>query len=181
MSTFRLPLLQSRVRAAMRLAFKAHVGPPLSDLAMAASRVALAWIFIFYGAGKLFGGFNGPGIHRTALYFDNVAHLHPGGLFAVLGGVIEFGGGIAIALGLGTRIAGLALFGDMVLAMITVTWSTGIDSVKIPPGYQLNLALAVLALVVSLLGAGRLSVDALIARRLQLDTRSRGASAPGRE
>ena len=35
--------------------------------------------------------FNGPGIHRTALYFSNTAHLHPGGFFAVLGGLIEFG------------------------------------------------------------------------------------------
>ena len=106
---------------------------------MIAGRIALAWIFIYYGGGKLFGWFNGPGIHRTALYFSNTAHLHPGGLFAVVGGVIEFGGAVAIALGLCTRLAGLALFGDMVMAMITVTWSTGINSVTVPPGYQLNL------------------------------------------
>ena len=62
-----------------------------------------------------------------ALYFSQAAHLHPGGLFAVLGGVIEFGGGIALALGLFSRLAGLALFGDMVMAMITVTWATGIN------------------------------------------------------
>ena len=43
-------------------------------------------------------------------------------------GVTEFGGGIAMALGLCTRLAGLALFGDMVMAMITVTWATGINS-----------------------------------------------------
>jgi hypothetical protein len=43
-----------------------------------AARIALTWIFIYYGAGKLFGAFNGPGIHRTALYFSNTAHLHPG-------------------------------------------------------------------------------------------------------
>ena len=128
----------------------------------------LAWIFIYYGAGKLFGAFNGPGIHRTSLYFSNVAHLHPGGLFAVLGGVIEFGGGIAMVLGLGTRLAGLALSGDMVMAMITVTWSTASRRSTAPPGYQINLALAVLALIIVLLGAGRFSVDALIARRLGL-------------
>lgn len=137
---------------------------------MAATRVALAWIFIYYGSGKLFAAFNGPGIHRTAIYFDNVAHLHPGGLFAVVGGVIEFGGGVAVALGLAARLAGIALFGDMVVAMITVTWATGIDSLTIPPGYQINLALAVLALVVTLLGPGRLSVDAVIARKLGAST-----------
>jgi putative oxidoreductase len=140
----------------------------VTDVALAAARVALSWIFIYYGAGKLFGAFNGPGIHATAIYFSNTAHLHPGGFFAVLGGVIEFGGGIAMALGLGTRLAALALFGDMVLAMITVTWSTGINSKTSPPGYQLNLVLCALALVVVLLGAGRLSVDRLIEKRFVL-------------
>jgi uncharacterized membrane protein YphA (DoxX/SURF4 family) len=54
----------------------------------------------------------------------------------------------------------------MVMAMITVTWATGINSVSNPPGYQLNLALAVLALVAALLGSGRFSLDAVIERRV---------------
>lgn len=137
-----------------------------TDVALVAVRTALAWIFIYYGSGKLFGSFNGLGLHGTALYFSNSAHLHPGGLFAVLGGVIEFGGGIAMALGLASRLAGLALFGDMVMAMITVTWTNGINSEKLPAGYELNIALAVLALVVVIFGAGRLSLDALAARRV---------------
>jgi putative oxidoreductase len=139
---------------------------PALDWALLAARIVLAWVFIYYGAGKLFGAFNGPGIHGTALYFSQTAHLHPGGLFAVVGGLIEFGGGIALALGLCSRLAGVALFGDMVMAMITVTWATGINNRSNPPGYQLNLALAVLALVVALLGSGRFSLDALIERRV---------------
>jgi putative oxidoreductase len=137
-----------------------------ADGALIAVRTALAWIFIYYGAGKLFGSFNGLGLHRTALYFSNTAHLHPGGLFAVLGGVIEFGGGIALALGLASRLAGLALFGDMVMAMITVTWVNGINSETLTPGYELNMALGVLALVVAVFGAGRFSIDALVERRV---------------
>jgi putative oxidoreductase len=134
-----------------------------ADLVLVAVRTALAWIFIYYGAGKLFGAFNGLGIHGTALYFSNTAHLHPGGLFAVVGGVIEFGGGIAMAFGFAVRLAGIALFGDMVMAMITVTWSTGLDSA---PGYQVNLALCVLALVMVVFGAGRFSLDAVAERHL---------------
>jgi putative oxidoreductase len=137
-----------------------------ADLGLLAARIALAWIFIYYGAGKLFGAFNGPGLHRTALYFSNTAHLHPGGFFAVLGGLIEFGSGLAMAAGFLSRLAGLALFGDMVMAMITVTWATGINTTNPPPGYQLNLALAVLALVVALMGAGRFSLDGVVGRRL---------------
>ncbi|HET6875637.1 MAG TPA: DoxX family protein [Acidimicrobiales bacterium] len=138
-----------------------------ADAALIAVRTALTWIFVYYGAAKLFGSFHGLGIHGTARYFADTAHLHPGGFFAVLGGLIEFGGAIAIALGLAARLAGLALFGDMVMAMITVTWANGINSEKVPAGYELNVALCALALVVVLLGAGRFSVDALIERRLR--------------
>ncbi len=137
------------------------------DVAVVPVRIALVWIFVYYGAGKLFGAFNGPGIHRTALFMSNTAHLHPGGFFAVLGGVIEFGGAIAIAFGFISRLAGLALFGDQVMAMITVSWAHGINSLTATPGYEFNLALATMALVIVGLGAGRLSIDALIARHLR--------------
>jgi putative oxidoreductase len=141
------------------------------DVALLAARIAVAWVFVYYGAAKLFGAFPGAGphgIHQTTLYMANVAHLHPGEFFAILGGLIEFGGGVAMAIGLCARLAGLALFGDMVVAMITVTWATGINSASSPPGYQINLAVGVLALVVALIGAGRFSIDAFIARRLRL-------------
>jgi len=136
------------------------------DAALVVARTALAWIFVYYGASKLFGWWHGGGIHQTALFFADTAHLHPGGLFAVVGGVLEFGGAIALALGLGTRLVGAALCGDMVMAMITVTWTNGINSEKVPPGYELNVALAALALVLVLLGAGRFSLDAVLGRRI---------------
>jgi putative oxidoreductase len=164
--TASLPARSHRGRDALRFVFSVRSADPLMDVAVLVGRIALAWIFIYYGAGKLFGAFNGPGIHGTALYFSDTAHIHPGGFFAVLGGLIEFGGGVAMALGLATRLAGLALFGDMVMAMITVTWATGINSTSQPPGYQLNIALGVLALVVALLGAGRFSIDAVLERLL---------------
>jgi putative oxidoreductase len=80
--------------------------------------------------------------------------------------LIEFGGGVALALGLCSRLAGLALFGDMVMAMITVSWANGINSETPTPGYELNMALGVLALVIAFFGAGRFSFDALIERRV---------------
>jgi putative oxidoreductase len=137
----------------------------LRDLVLVVVRGVLAWIFIYYGAGKLFGSFHGPGIHKTAIFFSTVAHLHPGGLFAVVGGVLELGSGLVLIVGLGTRLAGLALVGDMIMAMITVTWSHGINSQSLNPGYELNLALAALALVLVVMGSGRFSLDALVARR----------------
>ncbi|MCU1400229.1 MAG: DoxX [Acidimicrobiales bacterium] len=166
MATVPPPVQQSRAQAWLAaLVSTRQADVPVAG-ALVAVRIALAWIFFWYGSGKLFGWFDGPGIHETARFFSNTAHLHPGGFFAVVGGVIEFGGAIAIAVGLGTRVAGVALFVDMVVAMITVTWSRGIDSEKVPPGYEFNLALAALALVVVLLGAGRFSLDALAERAL---------------
>jgi putative oxidoreductase len=166
MVTSTLPTRRQRARSLLAAVVSTRTAPLPADLALVAARIALAWIFIYYGAGKLFGAFNGPGLHGTALYFSNIAHLHPGGFFAVLGGVIELGSGVALAFGVASRLAGLALFGDMVMAMITVTWSTGINSQTAPPGYQLNLALGVLALVVAIFGSGRFSLDALIERHV---------------
>ena len=180
MATASLQTHRRSGRGWLALAVSSRTAALPTDLALLAARVALAWIFIWYGAGKLFGAFNGPGFHQTALYFSNTAHLHPGGLFAALGGVIEFGGGIALALGLASRLAGLALFGDMVMAMITVTWATGIGSSTSHPGYQLNIALGVLALVVAFLGAGRFSLDALIERQLTAMGTSRSEATTSR-
>ncbi len=155
-----------RAYAALSTLVTTRSSPAGTDLVLVVVRIVLAWIFIYYGAGKLFGAFNGPGLHETALFFSRTAHLHPGGLFAVVGGVIEFGGAIALILGLGARIAGLALVGDMIMAMITVTWVNGINSESLTPGYELNLALAALAVVVVVFGAGRFSLDALIDRHV---------------
>jgi putative oxidoreductase len=163
----------------LRILFSTTSGGPAMDVALVAVRIALAWVFIYYGAAKLFGAFPGPGphgIHQTALYMSQSAHLRPGQLFAVLGGVTEFGGGVAMALGFGTRLAGLALFGDMLIATVTVSWATGLVSVSSPPGYQLNLALGALALAAALLGAGRFSIDALISRALRRGRQSASSS-----
>lgn len=166
MSTVPLRREGKRRMTLPRLVFNVRSASLLTDLALVVARTALAWIFIYYGAGKLFGAFNGPGMHATILYYANAAGLHPGTFWGWFGSIVEFGGGIAMALGLFTRLAGLALFVDMVMAMITVTWTTGISSTTHPPGYQLNIAVAGLALVMALVGAGRLSLDALIDRRL---------------
>ena len=136
------------------------------DIAMVIVRLALAWIFIYYGAGKLFGWFHGGGLSATATFFATTAHLHPGILFAVLSGVTEFGGGIALALGLLGRLAALGLFVDMVMAMATVTVHNGLIGNSSGVGYGLNIALAALCASVILLGTGRYSLGTQLHRRM---------------
>ncbi|GAB3861889.1 DoxX family protein [Nocardioides maradonensis] len=160
----------SAARWARTLLGTTSSGTPV-DVALLVVRVVLAWTFVYYGAAKLFGAFPGEGgphgIHETAVFMAQGAHLHPGTLFAVLAGVTELGGGIAMALGLFTRLAGLALVGDMVMAMITVTGAEGFNPTGSGTGYQLNLAIAGLALAAALIGAGRFSLDARIAQALE--------------
>jgi putative oxidoreductase len=129
------------------------------DVALLGARVALAWIFIYHGAGTLFGAFGGTGIHRGSIFYATVAHLHPATFFTVLGGIIECFGGIAVGVGIFGRLAAAGLVGDMAVAMATVTFANGIVSNRPGAGYELNLALAALAFVVALLGTGRLSLD----------------------
>lgn len=70
---------QRSARSLLATVVGTRTAPLAADCGLLAARIALAWIFIYYGAGKLFGAFNGPGIHRTAIYFSQTAHLHPGG------------------------------------------------------------------------------------------------------
>jgi putative oxidoreductase len=129
------------------------------DVALLGARVALAWIFVYHGAATLFGAFGGPGVHRASVFYGTIAHLHPATFFTVLGGSIEFFGGIAVGLGVLGRLAAASLVGDMAMAMLTVTFANGIASSAPGGGYELNLALAALAFVVALLGTGRFSLD----------------------
>ena len=141
------------------------------DLALLGARVGLGWIFVYHGAATLFGAFGGSGIHPQAVYFAHVAHLHPGTFFAVLGGIIECFGGAAVAAGILGRLAAAGLVGDMVIATITVTFRDGIVGDASGSGYELNIALAALALVVAIMGTGRFSLDVGL-RALVRKTRS---------
>ncbi len=156
----------SRGRAFLAALSSTRTAPRAADCVLVAVRVVLAWIFVYHGSRRLFGWFGGPGIHQSAQFFANTAHLDPGTFFAVLGGVIEFFGGVALAVGLLSRLAGTAIFVDMMMAIITVTWANGINATGTKSGYELNLALGTLALVIAVFGAGRFSVDAVLERHL---------------
>jgi putative oxidoreductase len=137
------------------------------DVALLVVRIGLAWIFVYHGAGTLFGAFGQPGIHGHAIFFANVAHLHPGTFFAVLSGITEFFGGLAVGVGILGRLAAAGLVGDMVIAMATVTWHNGIVSNAAGSGYELNVALATLAVVIVIMGTGRYSLDVVLRSQVE--------------
>ena len=130
------------------------------DVALLVGRLALAWIFVWNGSRTLFGWFGGPGVHQASVFYGTIAGLHPATFFTVLGGSIEFFGGIAVGLGIFGRLGAAGLAGDMAMAMITVTFGNGMASAAPGGGYELNLAHAALALVIALVGTGCFSLDA---------------------
>jgi len=128
-----------------------------------ALRVPVGIIFAAHGAQKLFGWFGGYGLEGTAGWMESIG-LAPGVLMALLAGSAEFFGGLALVLGLLTRPAVLALSIAMLVAIFSVHFANGLFMSN--NGYEFGLAL--LAASVSLLfsGAGKASVDALIAKKL---------------
>src|ERR1700761_2754212 len=114
--------MPAQIRGLQRVVTTPQVRQWSGDIGLGIGRVVLAWVFIYHGAGTLFGAFGGPGIHGMAAYFASTAHLHPGTFFAVLSGITEFFGGLAVGVGLLSRLAALGLFSDMVIAMVTVTF-----------------------------------------------------------
>ncbi|MFL1485899.1 DoxX family protein [Marinobacter sp. LN3S78] len=126
-----------------------------------ALRIPVGIIFVAHGAQKLFGWFGGYGLEGTGQWMDSIG-LGPGIVMALLAGAAEFFGGLALIVGLLVRPAAAVLAFAMLIAIFSVHIGNGLFMSN--NGYEFGLAL--LAVSVSLLfsGAGRASVDRLLAR-----------------
>ncbi|HEV7958114.1 MAG TPA: DoxX family protein [Acidimicrobiales bacterium] len=152
----------SRIREAVRWFHDTRDAALTRDLALLITRALLAWIFIYHGAGTLFGAFHQSGIHGETVYFQS-EHLQPAHFLAFVDGTTQFVGGILIAVGVLGRLAGIALVGDMIGAMVTITFAQGLVGPN-GLGYQINLLLIIPSLFIAFLGTGRFSLDELFTR-----------------
>jgi putative oxidoreductase len=135
------------------------------DFGLAVLRIVVGVIFIGHGSQKLFTfGFTG-----VASAFGHMGVPLPGftGPFIA---VLEFCGGIALILGLLTRLFAFGVFCDMLGAIIIVKLKAGLFG---QGGFELELTLCAAAFALMLMGAGGLSVDGLIARRKAVATTER--------
>jgi putative oxidoreductase len=128
--------------------------PRQLSLGLAALRIAVATIFIRHGAQKLFVyGFAGV----TGAFTQMGVPLP--GVMGPLIGVLEFFGGIALAMGFLTRLLAVGFVLDMLGAILLVQLKRGFS------GYELEFLLLGSSVALLLTGAGRFSVDALLAAR----------------
>jgi putative oxidoreductase len=119
-------------------------------------RLAVGLLFFGHGAQKLFGIWSGHGLTGTAGFFEAIG-LRPGRHHALAAGLLEFGGGILLALGLLTPVASTALIAVMTAAVITVHFAKGLWTTQ--GGYEYNLVLVAAAFALAGVGPGAWSLD----------------------
>ena len=124
-------------------------------------RIIVGIIFMAHGSQKLFGWFGGGGLAGTAQFMESLG-LTPATLMAALSGGAEFFGGLALVVGLLARPAALALSVTLVVAILSVHIGNGLFMSN--NGYEFALALLAGTVAVMIEGAGRFSLDRLIAR-----------------
>lgn len=117
-------------------------------------RLAAGAVFIDHGYQKLFGmGFGG-----VSGMFTHMGVPMPG-VIGPLIALLEFFGGIALALGFLTRLVSLGFVCDMLGAILLVQLKNGFSR------YGLEFMLLGASLALALAGAGRFSIDRVLGER----------------
>jgi putative oxidoreductase len=145
------------MNASLKSLFSTRAGYGIAVL-----RIIVGIIFMAHGSQKLFGMFGGYGLEGTGQYMASLG-LNPGYLMALLSGSAEFFGGVALFLGLLARPAAVVLIVMLVVAILSVHIHNGLFMAN--NGFEFGLALLGAAIAVLIEGAGRVSLDRLIASK----------------
>lgn len=116
-------------------------------------RLVVGPVFAFHGFAKIFRGGRLAG---TAGWFDSMG-MRPGHVHARAAAFGELATGICITLGLLTSFGGMGLVGLMAVAFWTVHKGNGLLITK--DGWEYNLVLATIGVVLATIGAGQWSLD----------------------
>ncbi|MEV0224731.1 DoxX family membrane protein [Streptomyces sp. NPDC050704] len=130
------------------------VTPHAYDVGLLLLRLAVGLTMAAHGAQKLFGWFGGVGLEGTGQALS-MSGYPQGRMMALVAGLSETLGGLGLALGLLTPLAGAAVVGTMINAM-AVTWSGGFF---VPEGIEYSLLMAAAGASLALTGPGRCAAD----------------------
>ncbi|WP_330294996.1 DoxX family protein [Streptomyces sp. NBC_00503] len=127
---------------------------PGHDVGLLLLRLVLGLTMAAHGTQKLFGWFGGGGISGTGKFFT--ASGYPAGdAMAAIAGLTETLGGLGLAAGLLTPLAGAAVVGTMINAIAV----HGAGSFFAPQGVEYEILLATGAAALALTGPGRYAAD----------------------
>lgn len=132
----------------------------LEPAAFTLFRVVIGLFLAPHGAQKLFAWFGGYGLEGTGGFFDSIG-LTPGYTIALLAGSVEFFGGLALAFGLLTRPAAVAV---TVLLLVASTLHFGKGFFWTDGGFEYPILWAAATLYLAIRGGGRYSLDRVIGR-----------------
>ena len=129
-------------------------------------RLALAIVVFPHGAQKLLGWFGGWGFDGTMSWFASIGVPAFLGILAI---AADFGGSLALAAGIGTRVAAFGIGMNMFVATLLVHRANGFfmnwSGTQKGEGFELHILAFAMALALVIGGAGRLSIDRLIAKK----------------
>jgi putative oxidoreductase len=125
-------------------------------------RLAVGAVMIGHGGQKLFGWWGGGGFDATAGFLSSSLGLEPGAFWAALVGGTEFFGGLALLLGLGTRLAAAGI--AIAMAVATTAVHGGAFFLK-DNGFEFAFTLMLAAVSLVIAGGGAFSVDSRLSAR----------------
>ncbi len=134
-------------------------------------RLALGLQMGAHGAQKVFGWFGGGGLQQTM--HGMTQFLGIPAFLAALAILAESAGSLGLLLGLGGRVAALAIGIEMLVAMFLVHVKNGFfmnwTGNQPGEGFETHVLMIAIALVLAIRGSGAWSLDRVIARRLAAD------------
>lgn len=133
-----------------------QTGARFAKYGMLPLRIVVGLVFLMHGAQKLFVF----GLGGTTDIMGKLGLPLPA-LCAIIVIAVELLGGLAIVLGVFTRVAGALLAFEMLIAILVARLSGGFFA---PYGYEFELTLLGASLTFALHGPGRMSLDETMSR-----------------